>query len=211
MRQPDRRSFLASCLALVGALSGCRSALSRTRYARLALDDPHPDDYQPVLDALIRTILPFDHPRFPRVTVEAVRARLLALFPLEEDRKYLAFQNGLMIFGELDLFPLLQAPLVSEERRLAGTSDGALATKARQDELLYAEFLRTSLPAGARPFTTLDASQRARYLRLWSRSGFDGKRLFYSASKTLAMVTAYSLGEFWSAIGYAGPLLTKRP
>ena len=156
MIQPDRRTFLAACLALVGALSGCRSALSRTRFARLALNDPHPDDYQPVLDALIRTILPFDHPRFPRVSLDAIRTHLLALFPLEDDRKYLVFQNGLMIFDEVDLFPLLQAPLVSEERRLAGANDGAMAAKARHDETLYTEFLRP----GWSPFPAPRAEER---------------------------------------------------
>ena len=206
----QRRDFLASCAALVLALAGCGPVLSRTRLARLAINDPHPDEYQPVLDALIRTILPFDHPQFPDVSPEQVRSRLLTLFPLEQDTRFLVLQHALLIFGEVDLFPVLQAPLVSDERRLLGTGAATIAAQARQDERLYAAFLRTSLPSGPRPFISLDAGQRAGYLHLWGQSGFNGKRLFYQAAKRLVMISAYSREDFWPALGYAGPLLPKR-
>ena len=213
----QRRAFLSSCGALVLALAGCRSALSHTRLARLELNDPHPDDYGPVLGALIETILPFEHPRFPRISAAAIQARLVSLFPLEEEGTYVVFQKGLMIFNQIDLVPVLQAPMVSEERALLdagrsprGAADAAIAERALHDQRLYAEFQRTALPAGAGPFTALSGLERAGYLRLWGQSGFNSKQLFYHGAKRLVLATAYSLEDFWRAIGYAGPLLSKK-
>jgi choline dehydrogenase-like flavoprotein len=44
----------------------------------LAIDGPPPQSYLPVLKGLIRT-LPFDHPRFPAVSPEAIDRRLIEL------------------------------------------------------------------------------------------------------------------------------------
>lgn len=203
-----RREFLSSCGALVLALSGCRSVLPRTRLGRLALTDPHPDDWAPVLRAIIVTILPFDHPRFPAVPVEAIQGRLLALFPLEEDERFLVLQKGLMIFNQVDLFPVLQAPMAADERAL--TPGAPIAESAREDQRIYAEFART-LPSGARAFTALGTTERAAYFQLWGRSGFNGKRQFHGAARHLVMATAWSHEDFWRAIGYAGPQLPARP
>lgn len=201
-----RRDFLASCGALVLALSGCHSVLSRTQLANLELDDPHPDDYEPVLRALIETILPFEHPRFPRTSVADIQERLLALFPLEAERRYLVLQKGLMVFDRVDLFPLLQTPMVAEERALVNATAVAIAERAAQDQGLYEEF-RRSFRSDAESFTALQPHARAAYFRLWGQSAFNSKRLFYHSAKSLVMVTAYSMGDFWRVIGYAGPLL----
>ncbi len=203
-----RRDFVASCGALVLALSGCQSMLSRTRLAKLELDVPHPDDYEPVLRALIETILPFDHPRFPRISAAEVQGRLLALFPFEEERRYLVLQKALMVFDRVDLFPLLQTPMVAEERTLLHATDATIAERVTQDQRLYDEFRRT-LASGAGSFTALQPQARVAYLRLWGQSGFNGKQLFYHSAKRLVMVTAYSLSDFWRVIGYAGPLLKQ--
>lgn len=203
-----RRDFLASCGALVLALSGCQAVLSRTRLANLELDDPHPDDYEPVLRALIETILPFDHPRFPRTSVAEIQERLLALFPFEAERRYLVLQKALMVFDRIDLFPLLQTPMVAEERMLGHATDAMIAECATQDQRRYDEFRRT-LASGAEFFPSLQPQARAAYLRLWGQSGFNAKQLFYHSAKRLIMVTAYSLNDFWRVIGYAGPLLKQ--
>ncbi len=153
-----RRNFVASCGALVLALSGCQSLLSRTRLAHLALADPHPDDYEPVLGALIATILPFDHPRFPRVSAAELQERL------------------------------------------------PIAACAAQDRRLYLAW-RRAFPSDATSFTALQPPARTAYFRLWGQSGFNSKALFYTSAKRLVMITAYSMRDFWRAIGYAGPLL----
>ncbi len=204
----ERRDFLAACGTLVLALSGCQSVLARTRLAQLELDDPHPDDYEPVLHALIETILPFEHPRFPAVSVPQIQERFLALFPLEAERRYLVFQKGLMVFDRLDLFPLLQAPMVAEEHALLDANAAMIVERAAHDKRLYAGF-RDAFPSDAASFTALGPAERAAYLRLWGQSGFNGKQLFYQSAKRLVMVTAYSLSDFWRVIGYAGPLLKR--
>ena len=200
-----RRDFVASCGALVLALSGCQSLLSRTRLAHLALADPDPDDYEPVLGALIATILPFDHPRFPRVSAAEVQERLLALFPLGEEQ-YVVLQKGLMVFDRLDLFPVLQTPMVAEARALQDASDAAIAACAAQDRRRYLVW-RRAFPSDATSFTALQPPARTAYFRLWGQSGFNSKALFYTSAKRLVMITAYSMRDFWRAIGYAGPLL----
>jgi hypothetical protein len=99
--------------------------------------------------------------------------------------------------------------MVSEERAFSAT-DTAIRKKALHDQRIYSEFRQTSLPSGVGPFTALPPLQRTGYLRLWGQSGFNGKQLFYHAAKRLVLVTAYSLESFWPAIGYAGPLLSKK-
>jgi hypothetical protein len=200
-----RRDFVASCGALVLALSGCQSVLSRTRLAKLELDDPHPDDYEPVLRALIKTILPFDHPRFPRIAAAEVQERLLALFPLG-DARYLVLQKGLMVFDRVDLFPLLQTPMAAEERTLRDATDTAIAERAAQDQRRYVAW-RRAFPSEAESFIALQPQARTEYFRLWGQSEFNSKALFYHSAKRLVMVTAYSMSDFWRVIGYAGPLL----
>jgi len=200
-----RRDFVASCGALVLALSGCQALLSRTRLASLALADPHPDDYEPVLGALIATILPFDHPRFPPISAAEVQERLLALFPLGDER-YLVLQKGLMVFDDTGLFPVLEPPMVAEARALQGANDAAIAACAAQDRRRYVEW-RRAFPSGATSFIALQPPARTGYFRLWGQSGFNSKALFYSSAKRLVMIAAYSMRDFWRAIGYAGPLL----
>jgi len=201
----QRRDFVASCGALVLALSGCQSVLSRTRLANLELDDPHPDDYEPVLRALIETILPFDDPRFPRIAPAEIQERLLAVFPLGEER-YLVLQKGLMVFDHVDLFPVLQTPMVAEERTLRDATAAAIRERAAQDGRLYVEW-RRAFPSDADSFIALQPPARTAYFRLWGQSGFNSKELFYHSAKRLVMITAYSMSDFWRVIGYAGPLL----
>lgn len=191
----ERRAFLSSCAAVVLGLSGCAPLLSRTRLASLELDDPTPDDYTPVLRALIETILPFDHPRFPEIAPAVMEARFLALFPLEADERFLLLRKGLVIFDRIDLFPELAAQTAEEREHAA-------------DERARYEQFRAALPRDrAERFTALTPPERSGYLGLWGQSAFASKQLFYHTSRRLVLVTAYSETEFWRAIGYAGPLL----
>lgn len=208
VRSAGRREFLGSCASLLVALSGYPSLLTRTPLAQLPLNDQHPDGYEPVLRAIVETILPFDHPRFPRVSATEIETNLLALFPLG-DQSYAPVRKGLMLFEELDLFPLLQPPVAAEERALQGATDAEIAERAKWDERLYAEWRRAGPSDHATRFTALGPSLRAGYLRLWGQSAFNGKQRFYHSLKSLVMVTAYSRADLWRSIGYAGPLVEK--
>ncbi len=213
----ERRAFLQYCALLTLSLSGCSRVFSSTRFGRLALDRPHPDEYLPILRSLVRTILPFEHPRFPDLGPEALERRVLALFPLEHDEHYLALRRALVIFDAVDLFPEIAPPVALAERAAlaqdavgpAAAVDTAIAQLTAQDGALYAAFLKDSGLTGPGAFTTLAPRHRLGYLRLWGRSAFGTKRRFYQSAKALVMVTAYSTREFWSAIGYRGPLLER--
>jgi hypothetical protein len=197
-----RREFLSSCGALLVALSGLPLP------SLLEPSDEHPDDFEPVLCAVIETILPFDHPRFPRVSAPEIQTNLLALFPLG-DESYAAVRKALLVFDDLDLFPLLHPPLGAEERAHYGATNADVAAHARWDERRFAEFQGAASSSHAPRFTALEPPQRANYLRLWGQSAFNSKQRFYYSLKSLVMVTAYSRADLWHAIEYAGPLLER--
>ena len=213
----QRRSFLRYCSLLALSLSSCSRVFSSTRFARLALDRPHPDEYLQILRSLIRTILPFEHPRFPDLRPEALESRVLALFPLEHDEHYLALRRALVIFDAVDLFPEIEPPVALAERAAlaqdhaasSAAVDTAIAQLTAYDSTLYSAFLKDSGLTRPGSFTTLAREHRLGYLHLWGRSAFITKRRFYQSAKALVMVTAYSTKEFWSAIGYRGPLLER--
>src|SRR5688572_14900655 len=104
-----RRDFLATCSVLAASLTACTSGL---RTAASFIADPAFDDYRASLRALIETVLP---PRFP-ITTDEVERRLLRMFPLEEERRFLGFQKTLVYFDALDLAPHVAAPLLAAER-----------------------------------------------------------------------------------------------
>jgi hypothetical protein len=196
-------------------LTGCARLLDNTHLSYLAIDEPPPQVYLPVLKGLIRTVLPFDHPRFPAVSPEAIDRRLIELFPFtQDDEDSLALRKALMIFDAVDLFTAAPAPVVAQEADALGIEDRhsstwseAVGTKRAADKRIYDEFSGTQAKLPEH-FVDLTPDARVKYYTLWSQSAFSVKRRFYRASKTLILVTAWSMDEMWSAIGYAGPLVT---
>src|ERR1700692_4799806 len=93
----SRRTFLSSCSALALSFAGCARLSPQTRSAYALLSDPPLTAYHEVLAGIIRAILPFERREFA-VTPEQVEARLLRLFELEEDPRFLALQKTLMFF-----------------------------------------------------------------------------------------------------------------
>ena len=206
----DRRAFVSSCAALVAALSGCSYVFPRTRLGHLALNDPHPDDYRPVLRALLTTLLPFDHPHFPSVTLDQIERRFLRLFPVEREDHYVAMQRALIFFDAVDLFPQRQAPFVADERDFFGASSVEVEGGVAQDSRRYDDFVsQHGISNSGQSFTALTPPQRSSYVELWSHSAFGSRRRFYRSLKSLIMITCYSLPAFWRAIEYAGPLLEQ--
>jgi hypothetical protein len=212
---PGRREFLAACAAL--ALPGCSGLAVRTRVGRVASSDPHPDQYLPALDALVATILPFDHPRFPPgTTPEGIRTRLLSLFPLEESADYLRVQRALLLFNATDLFAEALPPLMSEERRQIEERDPRADGWRLVREAVAEDAARwrawtagAGSGGGSQDFVALGPGARAGYFGLWARSALSVRRAFYRSARTLVTTTAYSSEPFWAAIGYAGPLVRR--
>ena len=197
-------------------MTGCARLLDNTRLSYLAIDEPPPPAYLPVLQALVRTVLPFDHPRFPPVSPEAIDQRLLALFPFRpDDEEALTLRRALMIFNEVHLFPAAPPALLAQERDALGIDarrspawSEQMGTMRAADERIYAQFSGGTQASPPDHFVDLTADERIGYYRLWSQSLFSVKRHFYRSSKTLILVTAWSMDDMWSSIGYAGPLVT---
>ena len=180
----------------------------------MMINDPHPDDYRPILHGLIKTILPFEHSRCPSITSDTIESKLYAFFPIDEGEGFLTLQKSLIFFNETALFPRLFTPIIDEEKNAlnsedASTIDSMIAEKQQHDMRLY-DSLSAPLKSSAQQFTDLSLDQKRTYLRMWGQSGFHIKRQFYRSLKSIVMITAYSTDELWRTIGYEGPLLVKR-
>ena len=99
----SRRTFLNSCSALALCFAGCARLSPQTRAAYALVSDPPFVAYQAVLAGIIRAVLPFERSDFP-VTPAQVEARLLRLFEIEQDVRFLALQKTLVFFEQTDLF-----------------------------------------------------------------------------------------------------------
>lgn len=200
----SRREFLASSAVLALSLSGCAGWTPRSRFAYTQLVDPPLDAYRPVLDGLIQSVLAFDDPLFPALSIEVVRSELLTLFPVEQEPRFLTLQRGFALFDEVDLFPYAFQAIVDQEATpLAG---GDLEEAVAADGSAFADFSATyGIDSGAFSHLPLEA-QRA-YLLLWMRSRFVVRRQFARSAKALITIAAYSLPVLHETIGYAGPLL----
>ncbi|HXD17536.1 MAG TPA: hypothetical protein VN654_11020 [Vicinamibacterales bacterium] len=209
---PSRRAFLSACSALVLSLAGCGHVSPRMRSAYALLSDPPFTGYQAVLTGIVRAVLPAERSDFP-VTPAQVEARLLRLFELERDPRFLALQKTLVIFEQTDLFAELapvDAELTARDARERGLDAAALMAALRRQDRELADAFARSLGDGAPRFSTLRLEDQRAYLDLWRRSGFLLKQQFYASARALVMISAYSMEAVWPAIGYDGPLLPRR-
>jgi hypothetical protein len=188
---------------LAASFASCAS--DRFRVASSFVIDPAFDDYRPVLRALIETILPREFP----LDVTTVEQRLLRMFPLEDERRFLGLQRTLMYFDQLDLAPHVAEPLLAAERI-------ALDVPSRLSEQDFRIACRSKIeretnawPGRLSHFADLDPDERLTYLRVWSTSEFTVKRDFAQTLRILVMVAAYSSDVVWRTIGYEGPLLDR--
>jgi hypothetical protein len=108
--------FVASSVILGLGLSGCAGWTPDARFARTQLCGPGAGCIPPGrLDGLIRSILPFDDPLYPALSLEAARSELLALFPIEQEPRFLTLQRGFALFNQVDLFPYAFRAIVDQE------------------------------------------------------------------------------------------------
>jgi hypothetical protein len=215
----SRRSLLQSAPFLLATLVRCTHALDgRARLAETFIVDPSWAAYQPTLRGIITAVLPFEVAGFPPITADEVEQRLIRLFPIEKERRFLGLQQTMVLFDQLDLFPLMPAPLAREEssaRDLAerrGDATQVLREVVAADQTAFAAFLREhAIAASSLPrFRDLPLGARRAYLELWRDSASVVKREFHGALRALVMVTTYSMDVTWPSIGYAGPLLPRK-
>jgi hypothetical protein len=205
-----RREFVLAGGALF--LEAC-DTLAGARATHELIQRPHPDVWQPVLRSLITTVLPFEHPAFPRVSEEALFDELNRLFPIASDPGFEALPKALMLFDDCPLFETPPAPFVDDERRDLAQSrvpeaeiDAALEHAERHDREAWRAH---SQRFGGARFTTQSLEARRAYFSLWSQSELVTRRRFYRGAKSLVAITAYSTRPFWDAVGYEGPILKR--
>lgn len=168
-----------------------------------------------MLRALVETVLPFDHPRFPRVGLDEIDARLWGLFDFEGEERMVGLQKALMLFDDVDLFAHAAGPILDAEwraidgarRRPSSSADSTGREKRSHDSALLDGF-RAAFPGGE-PWHRRGLEARRRYLRLWSASAFVVRRQFYRSAKSLVLISAYSHPALWDAIGYDGITLGR--
>jgi hypothetical protein len=205
----NRRDFLATCGVLAASLAACSGAGSGLRTAASFLIDPAYDIYRGSLRALIETVLPAGFP----LSTDDVELRLLKMFPLEEEKRFIGFQKTLVYFDRLDLVPHVAAPLIAAERealdvpeRMPEREFDALCEEKKQRE--SRAFASDDRVRGV-TFAGLAPDARLAWLERWAASEFAVKRQFASSVRVLVNVSAYSSDRVWPAIHYDGPLVHK--
>ena len=205
-----RREFL---LGVAGSLlSACR-VMAQIEGTRSLLTVPVASEWLGVLGALVPTILPFEHPRFPAVGREDVEAELRRLFAIDDDPDFATLPRALLLFDDVPAFESPPAPIVDDQvRDLAERGRRGESTGIGIDEALArdrAEWASYESRYGRARFVDQSIEARRAYLSLWSASELLTRRRFYRGAKSLVCITAYSLRPFWEAVGYEGPLLGR--
>jgi hypothetical protein len=214
MTQLTRRAFVGTAPLAAAALVGCaRAVYGPARFAEAFVIDPSWKTYQPILHAVITTFLPLDDAAFAKIPAESIERRLITLFPLEKEQKFLGLQRSIVLFDEIDLFTTFSGPLLAEEMKARDVARRKRDWRRIAQEIRErdgAAFRRFAAEGVAARFTDLAPHRRAQYLALWRDSASVVKRQFHSSLKALVMITTFSMDEVWPAIGYAGPLLPRR-
>jgi hypothetical protein len=207
-----RRDFLlAGALGLL--VASCR-VMAQVRASDHLVERPEPDVWRPIVGALIVTILPFEHPAFPRgVTPSDIGSQMRTLFRLEDDPDLATLPKALALFDDTAVMPEPPAPFVDDERRDLATSrvpaaeiPRALDAAVSRERSQWQSFERRF---GTARFVDHPLEVRRAYFALWSESAFLTRRRFYRGVKALVTISAYSTRPFWQAVGYEGPLLGR--
>lgn len=204
-----RRNFI-KVISILG-LSSCSPFLPKTRFMHLLTTDPDPSQYNPILRSLIELILPFDHPNFPEISPETVMKNIDIHFPLTEERQE-PFQRAFMLFNDIQLFKEKIPIIVDEEFKLfeefENLKKDEIKIKINQifldEQLLFNNFEKKH----GRLQSFLMASKEAQgdYFYLWSKSGFNIKRMFFNSAKGVINACTYCDERTWKVMGYDGPI-----
>jgi hypothetical protein len=186
----NRSGFVRSTAAAAAAVAFLRrSALGATTAQS-----------EPVLSALVATIVPIGQPQFPPIGTPQIVARIDALYHLSTDP---VFGASLVAFDNLAGFAVPSPTLLKLEQMTLG--DGLVAPLQRLDATSF----EASKLDRSRTFIELSTNDRVRYLGLWQHSAFNTRRRFYQSVRAATYAALYSMPESWKAIGYAGPMIGK--
>jgi hypothetical protein len=192
----DRRQFLitATTATAFASLPYIR------RYAASAATSDTLGDGQTIALKVVQTILPFEHPRFPKIEPETIRKNSYEIFGLADDVR---FAGALALFDNLKAWRYPPPAVIVQETALFGPPNVA------HDVQRFDNSATTALKTAGR-FVDLDPSDRRAYFGLWAVSALGTRRRFYQSLRAIVHATAYSNDAFWHAIGYEGPLVSRR-
>jgi hypothetical protein len=205
-----RREFLAGAAALLASACG---VMAQIRGTERVLSAPPSEAWRPVLRALITSILPFEHARFPALDATSLEQQLLLLFPIGQEPGLVDVPVALMLFDDCALFEAPLAPFIADERQSLRAShvssselDAFLQRAATSDRRVFHCYSRQF---GDARFVDQPLGAQRAYLALWAGSELIARRRVYRGWKSLVTISAYSTEPFWHAIGYDGPLLPQ--
>jgi hypothetical protein len=155
-----------------------------------------------IQEAIVRALLAFDDPAFPRITPRALSRRIDAIFGLRNDPN---FSASLILFDRLPAFVRPPAAVRLAERAL-GAGDEQFAQGLSSDTAAFDRWYRED----ASSFASLPLQRAREYARLWLMSDLGVRRRFFGSLKVLVMTAAYSLDAVWNAIRYEGPFKDRR-
>jgi hypothetical protein len=210
--QISRRNFLKS-IAVLG-LSSCVPFTSRTKFIHLLTNDPHPDQYTPILTSLIKIILPFDHHDFPAITPDVVLKNMEVHFPLS-DENLEPFQRAFMVFNDIELFPQKLPAIMDEETKSFSEFEKLENAQIEHKMTEFLEHDKDLFQKFQKEFGTHKSFQSApveaqeAYFSLWAKSSFSIRRMFYNSAKGVINACAYCQDKMWDAIGYKGHFIHR--
>lgn len=194
-----RREFMWGAGATLIAACGVMRQVHNTEILSTA---PRTAALHSVLHALVTSVLPFEHPQFPKLTAADLETTLLELFPLDRDPELANVRTAVMLFDDCAAFPAPPAPFLQDQRENTGDERRAVAHDRTAFERYAAAY-------GTGHFAEQSIAARRAYLALWGQSAIDTRRRIYRGFRAWVLISAYSRRELWQAIGYDGPLLER--
>jgi hypothetical protein len=188
-----RREFMLGAGASLLAACGVMREIHGTETLMAA---PRDAEVRAVVSALIPTVLPFEHPRFPALPASELERALFDMFPIDTDPNLADVRSALMLFENCALYDSPPAPFRE------GEDDTALARD-------HAQFTRYANRYGTAHFTQQAVPARRAYFKLWGDSALAVRRRLYGGFRAWVMISAYSRPALWAVIGYDGPLLER--
>lgn len=200
-----RREFMWGAGATLLAACGVMRQVHNTEILSSA---PRTAALRTVLGALITSVLPLEHPQFPKLQAAELEATLLELFPIDRDPELATVRSAVMLFDDCAAFPEPPAPFLRDQRENDRSADPAVAAQraVAHDRAAFERYARAH---GGEHFAQQSLAARRAYLELWGQSALATRRRMYRGFRAWVLISAYSRRELWQVIGYDGPLLER--
>ena len=208
MQELTRRKFLQDLAILAGVflpvINSCTPFLTQITFAERLLNDRPTNQLQTIFQSLIATFIPMQESLFSKVPLKYFDDLVVSQFDIYQDDNLKFYRKMLVVFNDLNLFDTYPDAFIENQNEISKVTDSMLA----EDRANFKKWQQSVVNPEA--FIQLPDLARQSYLLLWCQSPLQYKRAFYRASKLLIYASVFSHERFYSAIGYAGPMLKSR-